>query len=63
MPCKHVRIGTYLYFDEFNDRHHELKAFDEFLRESHEVQNGRSQSDTIPHMLPKDRVVASKIYG
>lgn len=24
--------GTYLYFDEFSDRHHELRAFDEFLR-------------------------------
>jgi Macrocin-O-methyltransferase (TylF) len=23
--------GTYLYFDEFSDRHHELRAFDEFL--------------------------------
>ena len=29
-----VRIGTYLYFDEFNDRHHELRAFDEFLKET-----------------------------
>jgi hypothetical protein len=26
--------GTYLYFDEFHDRAHELRAFDEFLRES-----------------------------
>lgn len=26
--------GTYLYFDEFSDRHHELRAFDEFLRRS-----------------------------
>jgi hypothetical protein len=23
--------GTYLYFDEFHDRMHELRAFDEFL--------------------------------
>lgn len=23
--------GTYLYFDEFSDRHHEMRAFDEFL--------------------------------
>jgi Macrocin-O-methyltransferase (TylF) len=23
--------GAYLFFDEFSDRHHELKAFDEFL--------------------------------
>jgi len=30
----HVRVGIYLYFDEFNDRHHELRAFDEFLKET-----------------------------
>jgi hypothetical protein len=30
----HVRVGTYLYFDEFNDRHHELRAFDEFLKDT-----------------------------
>ena len=29
-----VSLGTYLYFDEFNDRHHELRAFDEFLKET-----------------------------
>jgi hypothetical protein len=28
------RVGAYLYFDEFNDRHHELRAFDEFLKET-----------------------------
>jgi hypothetical protein len=27
----HVSVGTYLYFDEFHFRDHELKAFDEFL--------------------------------
>lgn len=26
-----ITVGTYLYFDEFADRFHELKAFDEFL--------------------------------
>ncbi len=26
-----LAVGTFLYFDEFSDRHHELKAFDEFL--------------------------------
>jgi hypothetical protein len=26
--------GTYLYFDEFNDRNHELRAFDELMRET-----------------------------
>jgi macrocin-O-methyltransferase TylF-like protien len=29
-----IRVGTYLYFDEFNDRYHELRAFDEFLKET-----------------------------
>ncbi len=27
----HIKPGTILYFDEFWNRHHELKAFDEFL--------------------------------
>jgi hypothetical protein len=27
----HIRTGTYLYFDEFQAREHELRAFDEFL--------------------------------
>ena len=26
--------GTYIYFDEFNHRFHELRAFDEFIRET-----------------------------
>jgi Macrocin-O-methyltransferase (TylF) len=30
----HITVDTYLYFDEFNDRHHELRAFDEFLAET-----------------------------
>ena len=30
----HLRPGSYLYFDEFNNRHHELRAFDEFLRKT-----------------------------
>jgi hypothetical protein len=29
----HIRKGTFIYFDEFSDRFHEMKAFDEFLRE------------------------------
>ena len=28
----HLRVGSYLYFDEFNYRADELRAFDEFLR-------------------------------
>jgi hypothetical protein len=31
---EHIRKGTFIYFDEFNDRFHEMKAFDEFLREA-----------------------------
>jgi hypothetical protein len=27
----HIKVGTYLYFDEFFDRNNELRAFDEFL--------------------------------
>ena len=30
----YIREGTYIYFDEFSDRNHELKAFNEFLDES-----------------------------
>ena len=30
----HISIGTYLYFDEFQAREHESKAFDEFLAET-----------------------------
>jgi len=30
----HISFGTYLYFDEFQAREHELKAFDEFLSET-----------------------------
>lgn len=29
-----IKVGTFIYFDEFNDRLHEMKAFDEFLRET-----------------------------
>lgn len=30
----HLRPGSFLYFDEFNHREHELRAFDEFLRKT-----------------------------
>jgi hypothetical protein len=30
----HIAYGTLIYFDEFSDRFHEMKAFDEFLRET-----------------------------
>ena len=30
----HITPGTYLYFDELCDPHHELKAFDEFLTDT-----------------------------
>ncbi|MGC2445396.1 TylF/MycF/NovP-related O-methyltransferase [Candidatus Binatus sp.] len=29
-----IPVGTYIYFDEFCDRNHELRAFDEFLAET-----------------------------
>jgi hypothetical protein len=29
-----ISVGTYIYFDEFCDRNHELRAFDEFLAET-----------------------------
>lgn len=28
---RYIAVGTYIYFDEFCDRNHELRAFDEFL--------------------------------
>jgi len=31
---RHIVPGTYLYFDEFRDRHHEMKAFTEFEQET-----------------------------
>jgi Macrocin-O-methyltransferase (TylF) len=31
---EHIKPGTYIYFDEFNDRLHEMRAFDEFIRET-----------------------------
>jgi hypothetical protein len=30
----YIAIGTYIYFDEFCDRNHELRAFDEFLAQT-----------------------------
>jgi hypothetical protein len=30
-----IAPGTYIVFDEFADRHNELRAFDEFQRSSH----------------------------
>ena len=34
MSAPRAEPGTYLYFDEFSNRLHELKAFDEFLSQS-----------------------------
>jgi hypothetical protein len=31
----HIKHGTIIYFDEFWDHDHELKAFDEFLSQTH----------------------------
>jgi hypothetical protein len=30
----HIKVGTIIYFDEFWDRYHEMKAFEEFLVET-----------------------------
>jgi hypothetical protein len=30
----HIKVGTIIYFDEFWDPHHEMKAFEEFLGET-----------------------------
>ena len=30
----HIKVGTIIYFDEFWDRYHEMKAFEEFLAET-----------------------------
>ena len=39
--------GTYVYFDEFHDRHHELRAFDEFLERT----GGRFEAvGATPHL-------------
>lgn len=31
---EYIKPGTFIYFDEFNDRFHEMKAFDEFIKET-----------------------------
>jgi hypothetical protein len=47
----HIRPGDYLYFDEFVDRQHELKAFDEFLKETGMRCDIRASTPTLAHVL------------
>ena len=46
-----LRPGTWLYFDEFRDRHHELKAFDEFLDETGLQVSLVGADHTLTHVL------------
>jgi hypothetical protein len=43
--------GTYLYFDEFSDRQHELRAFDEFLQSSGMAFALRGCDHTLSHVV------------
>jgi len=47
----HLRPGALLYFDELNDRNHELKALDEFLDESGLVIEPRAAARNLRHWL------------
>ena len=46
-----LRPGTWLYFDELRDRHHELKAFDEFLDETGLRVSLVGADHTLTHVL------------
>lgn len=46
-----LRRGSYLYFDEFCDRNHELLAFDEFLAETGLRFRLRAADRTLVHTL------------
>lgn len=47
----HIKVGTYIYFDEFNNREHELKAWDEFIRESTMQFDLLAADATLTHVL------------
>lgn len=57
LSCLQERItnGAYLYFDEFSDRFHEMKAFDEFLR------NTGMQFSVIGADLPLSSVLFQRV--
>jgi len=43
-------VGTFLYFDEFSDRLHELRAFDEFLSATEMHFRVVAASKTLTHV-------------
>ncbi len=45
-----IRPGTYLYFDEFHERAHELRAFDEFLRETERMFHAVAATPELSHV-------------
>jgi Macrocin-O-methyltransferase (TylF) len=45
-----MRVGTFVYFDEFSDRHHELKAFDEFLSATEMQFRVFGANETLTHV-------------
>lgn len=47
----HIKVGTYIYFDEFNNREHELKAWDEFTGESDMRFELLGADATLTHVL------------
>jgi macrocin-O-methyltransferase TylF-like protien len=47
----HISIGTYLYFDEFQAREHESKAFDEFCSETGWKFQAVAASQGLTHVL------------
>jgi hypothetical protein len=46
-----LRIGSLIYFDEFNDRVHELRAFDEFLSRTAMKFRVISASQDLAHIM------------
>ena len=48
--------GAYIYFDEFNHRFHELRAFDEFIRETGTKFSLVGATKTLEHVAFRSRV-------
>jgi hypothetical protein len=46
-----IKPGTYIYFDEFSDRNHELKAFHEFLQEAKWKFSVIGATHTLAHVV------------
>jgi hypothetical protein len=51
----YIKPGTYIYFDEFNSREHELKAWDEFLTTSKMQFELLGADATLTHVLFRRR--------